>query len=83
MTETAKNSENVTLFPIQIRETDDTSSDAELILQMKLAWANAFNKIARGEIKPTELERARYKAALDDANAVLRRLGYSPVYHDF
>jgi hypothetical protein len=83
MTETAKNSENVTLFPIQIRETDDTSSDAELILQMKLVWANALNKIVSGEIVPTELERARYKAALDDVNIRLIRLGYSPIYHDF
>jgi hypothetical protein len=50
---------------------------------MKLVWANALNKIVSGEIVPTELERARYKAALDDVNIRLIRLGYSPIYHDF
>lgn len=83
MTETAKNSENITLFPIQIRETNDTSSDAETILQCKLVWAKTLNMIASGEIVPTEIEKARYRKALDEVNGIFLKLGHSPIYYGF
>jgi hypothetical protein len=73
------NTESVIIFPIQIRETDDTSSDAETILQCKLVLTKALNEAAAGRHVLSEKD----KADMCRANEIFIQNGYAPLHLNF
>lgn len=66
-------------FPIQLKETGDYTSDAEMIFQTKLAWIRPLNQAALGLCEISE----EGKQAVRRFNELCRELGYPPLHIDF
>ncbi len=73
MTQTPPNIASVLTFPIQIRETDDTTSDNELVLQTRLVFIKALNDAAAGRRILSE----ETKTAIREGNELFKKWGYS------
>ena len=67
------------LFPIQQRETDERTSEYELVLQTRLAITNALNDVAAGRRILLEEE----KNAFREVNELLIKYRYPVLYLNF
>lgn len=79
MTETKPEPTSVVYFPIQIRETDDMTSDAERVLQTKLVLTRALNEATAGRHVLSEKD----KASIRRANEIFIQNGYAPLHLNF
>lgn len=67
------------LFPIQERETNDSTSDDELVLQTRLVFIKALNDAAAGK----RILGEDTKEAIRVGNELFKRWGYPTLYLDF